>query len=315
MTDAAGTQASRDPESWPSIPFEEWKETYATLHRWTQMVGKIRLALAPWVNHSWNVTLYVTSRGLTTSPIPYGSRSFQIDFDFIGHQFWIRTSEGEFVRMALRPVSVAEFHRELFARLAELGLDVKISTMPCEIADAIPFQEDTVHAAYDAEQAHRFWRALAHADRVLKRFRSGFLGKCSPVHFFWGGFDLAVTRFSGRTAPRHPGGIPHMPDWVTREAYSHEVASCGFWPGAEALPEPVFYAYAYPEPPGYGAVRARPGGARYHEQLREFILPYEEVRRSATPDETLLAFLQSTYEAAADRAAWDRAALERSDRR
>ncbi|HEX8963135.1 MAG TPA: DUF5996 family protein [Rhodocyclaceae bacterium] len=318
-----GTQASvqdRDGERWPDIPYAEWRDSCATLHLWTQIVGKIRLAQTPWLNHSWHVALYLTARGLTTSPIPCGARIIQIDFDFIDHQLLIETGDGDVRTVLLAPRSVADFQRELFAQLADLGLPIRIHGRPNEVADPIPFAQDERHAAYDAERVkidaervNRFWRALAQADRVLKRFRDGFIGKSSPVHFFWGSFDLALTRFSGRPAPPHPGGVPNCPDWVTREAYSHEVASCGFWPGNDALPWPAFYAYAYPEPPGYGAARVRPGAARYDAALREFLLPYDEVRRAAAPDETLLAFLQDGYEAAANLGRWDRAALERHE--
>jgi hypothetical protein len=301
-----------DHANWPPIPYEEWKATQATLHLWTQIVGKVRLAQTPWVNHSWHVPLYVTARGLTTSPIPYGARTFEIRFDFLDHQLVIETTEGRVELIGLAPRPVADFYQELFARLNALGLDIKIRTTPSEIADGIPFEQDRVHAAYDAEQVTRFWRALVQADRVLRTFRSRFIGKSSPVHFFWGGFDLAVTRFSGRRAPPHPGGIPNLPDWVAREAYSHEVSSCGFWPGGEALPEPVFYSYAYPEPEGFRRATLRPAGAHYNSDFGEFVLPYEVVRRASSPDAALLEFLQDSYEAAADLAAWDRPALERT---
>jgi uncharacterized protein DUF5996 len=301
-----------DPGTWPAIPYEEWKATLATLHLWTQVVGKVRLVQTPWVNHSWHVPFYVTARGLTTSPIPYGARSFEIRFDFLDHQVVIETIEGGVELIRLAPRSVADFYQELFARLEALGLHISIRTMPCEIPDCIPFEQDRVHAAYDAEQVTRFWRALVQADRVLRVFRSRFIGKASPVHFFWGGFDLAVTRFSGRRAPPHPGGIPNLPDWVAQEAYSHEVSSCGFWPGADALPEPVFYSYAYPEPEGFKRATVRPAGARYQSDLSEFVLPYDVVRRASSPDAALLEFLQDCYEAAADLAAWDRQALERT---
>jgi hypothetical protein len=314
MIDSSSSDTSLGIDQWPSLPFQEWKDTYATLHMWTQIVGKIRLVQTPWVNHSWHVTLYVTSRGLTTSPIPYESRMFQIDFDFIDHKLFIRTGDGMERTLTLEPRSVADFYEELFARLAELGLDIKIQTMPNEVANPIPFEKDQEHASYDANYANRFWRALAQADRVLKQFRAGFIGKCSPVHFFWGSFDLAVTRFSGRPAPPHPGGVPHLPDWVAREAYSHEVSSCGFWPGGEALPYPIFYAYAYPEPDGFRTAAVRPSGAAFNSQLGEFVLPYDEVRQALSPDAALLGFLQSTYEAAADSGAWDRLALERTER-
>jgi hypothetical protein len=294
------------------LPFEEWKDTYATLHMWTQIVGKIRLAQTPWVNHSWHTTLYVTSGGLTTSPIPYGNRTFQIDFDFIGHKLVIQTGEGEVKTMSLGPRSVADFYAELFSKLTELSLNVQIHTIPNEVANPIPFDQDQEHASYDADYANRLWRILVQADRVFKQFRARFTGKCSPVHFFWGSFDLAVTRFSGRRAPEHPGGVPHLPDWVTREAYSHEVSSCGFWPGSEQMPQAVFYAYAYPEPVGFRTAEIRPSGAAYNSEMREFILPYDEVRQSASPDEALLDFLQSSYEAAADFGVWNRSELERT---
>ena len=250
MTQSTSSGKAPGADDWPSLPFQEWKETYATLHMWTQIVGKIRLVQTPWINHSWHTTLYVTSRGLTTSPIPYGTRTFQIDFDFIDHRLLVQANHGEVGRMSLSPRPVADFYKELFEKLAELDLKVKIHTTPNEVATAIPFEKDYEHASYDADHANRFWRALVQADRVFKQFRSRFIGKCSPVHFFWGSFDLAVTRFSGRRAPEHPGGVPHLPDWVAREAYSHEVSSCGFWPGSEQMPQPVFYAYAYPEPAG-----------------------------------------------------------------
>jgi len=240
------------------LAFEAWKDTYATLHLWTQIVGKIRLVQTPWVNHSWHVTLYVTTRGLTTSPVTYGTRTLQIDFDFIDHRLVIQTSEGTIKTLALQPRSVADFYKELLANLSDLGIDVKIHTTPNEIADAIPFENDHIHASYDAEYANRFWRVLVQVDRVFKEFRARFIGKSSPVHFFWGSFDLALTRFSGRPAPSHPGGVPNLPNWVAREAYSHEVSSCGFWPGGGPVPYPVFYAYAYPEPQGYNMAQLCP---------------------------------------------------------
>ncbi len=302
-------QLDRSP--WPPLRYTEWRDTQATLHRWTQIAGKVRLVQTPWVNHSWHVALYVTSRGLTSSPIPYGSRTFEIEFDFLAHQLRITTVEGQTETLRLAPRAVADFYQEFFDRLKALGLEIRIRTMPSEIPDATPFDQDREHAAYDKEQVARFWRALVHADRVLKAFRSRFIGKCSPVHFFWGSFDLAVTRFSGRPAPPHRGGVPNLPDWVAREAYSHEVSSCGFWPGGDAMPYPVFYAYAYPEPEGFRSASLRPAAARYEAGMGEFILPYDEVRQAASPDATLLEFLQSSYEAAADRAGWDRIALER----
>ena len=278
---------------------------------WTQIIGKIRLAQAPMINHWWQVPLYVTSRGLTTSPIPYGARSFQIDLDFIDHALQISLDDGRREGFALAPRSVAEFHAELMRRMRSLGLEVRIWTMPCEIEHPIRFEEDHRHAAYDAEFVSRFWRVLVQADRVLTAFRARFLGKVSPVHFFWGSFDLAVTRFSGRRAPTHPGA-PNVADKVTREAYSHEVSSAGFWPGAAGLSEPVFYAYAYPQPDGFAQARVAPAAASYSASFGEFLLPYDAVRQAASPDDLLLEFLQSTYEAAADLGQWDRATLERT---
>jgi len=298
--------------AWPLLCYEEWKDTQATLHLWTQVIGKIRLVQTAWTNYSWHVALYVTSRGLTTSPIPYGGRTFEIIFDFLDHELRIETSEGAVESLELAPRTVADFYQEVFQRLGSLGLDIRIRTMPCEIPGAIPFDQDREHGTYDAEHATRFWRALVQADRVLKSFRSRFGGKASPVHFFWGSFDLAVTRFSGRRAPPHPGGVPNLPDWVAREAYSHEVSSCGFWPGGESMPEPVFYAYAYPEPAGFKTTPVRPAPAHYEAGLSEFVLAYEEVQLAADPDAMLLEFLQSSYEAAADRGGWDRASFENS---
>jgi hypothetical protein len=273
-------------------------------------VGKIRLARTPWTNHSWHVTLYVTPRGLTTSVIPYDGRAFQIDFDFIDHALLIQTSDGAERRLALAPQSVADFYDALMAALAALDLRVRIHGRPNEVPDPIPFRGDRVHRSYDPDAAARFWRVLLQADRVFKQFRTRFLGKVSPVHFFWGSFDHAVTRFSGRTAPPHPGGIPNLPDAVTREAYSHEVSSAGFWPGGGAIDYPAFYSYAYPAPEGFASAPVRPEAAFFHEQLGEFILPYDAVRTAAAPDAMLLEFLQTTYEAAANTASWDRAALE-----
>ncbi|NIN71140.1 MAG: hypothetical protein GTO46_04225 [Gemmatimonadetes bacterium] len=301
-------------DPWPSLALEEWQDTYSTLHMWTQIVGKIRLVQAPWVNHSWHVTQYVTARGLSTSPIPYGMRTFEIDFDFIEHVLAIRSSDGAGRVVKLEPRTVADFYRELFAKLSELGIEAKIRTLPNEIQDPIPFEEDEEHSSYDPEYVNRFWRALVSTDRVFKEFRARFIGKCSPVHFFWGSFDLAVTRFSGRTAPEHPGGIPNLPDGVAREAYSHEVSSAGFWPGGGPIPYPVFYAYFYPEPQGFKEAPVSPAGASYNSDIGEFVLPYEEVRAADTPDRMLLEFLQSTYEAGADLAGWDRQGLERSQR-
>lgn len=301
-----------DGTGWPSLPLEQWQDTYATLHLWTQIVGKIRLKQTAWINHSWHVTLYLTSRGLTTSTIPFGTRTFQVDFDFLDHQLRLQTDDGRVRVLPLKPQTVAEFYRTLFAELASLGIDTKIYAKPNEIAEAIPFAQDETHRSYDAEYAQRFWHALVQTERVLKTFRARFIGKCSPVHYFWGGCDLAVTRFSGRPAPPHPGGIPNLPDWVTREAYSHEVSSCGFWPGGGPAPYPLFYAYAYPEPTGFAQAAVRTHGAFYSPDLREFILPYDEVRNARAPDDMLLEFLQSTYETAANLGRWDRAALEQS---
>jgi hypothetical protein len=300
-----------DDTAWPPLPLEGWSDTYATLHLFLQIVGKVRLAQTPWINHSWHATLYVTASGLTTGPIPYGPRTFQIDFDFAAHRLRVRSSDGRETSFALEPQTVATFHRRLVEQMAAVGIHVAIQGRPNEIPDAVRFDADEVHRSYDALAVHRFWRILLQADRVLTVLRARFLGKCSPVHFFWGAPDLAVTRFSGRRAPQHPGGIPNLPDWVVRDAYSHEVSSCGFWPGGGAVPYPAFYAYAYPEPAGFAGARVEPAEAFYSLDLKEFILPYDAVRTSATPDETLLAFLQSTYAAAADRGGWDRAALER----
>lgn len=305
-------QAQQD-RNWPDLSFEEGRDTCATLHMWLQIVGKIRRTQAPWINHSWHVTFYLTARGLTTSPIPCGTRTLQIDFDFIDHRLLVMTNEGMIRTMALQPRPVAEFYRELFGCLAELGFAIKIHPKPNEVVDAIPFEQDYVHASYDAEYANTLWRVLTQADRVFQQFRSSFIGKCSPVHLFWGSFDLAVTRFSGRTAPRHPGGIPNCPDWIVHEAYSHEVSSCGFWPGGEGMPYPVFYAYAYPEPAGFKSAQVGPAEASYNAAFGEFILPYAVLRQSASPDKVLLDFLQSSYEAAASLGKWDRAALERPD--
>jgi hypothetical protein len=301
------------PIAWPGLPLNEWSETSATLHLWTQIVGKIRLIQSPWINHSWHATLYVTARGLTTSPVVHGTRVFQIDFDFIDHQLRIQTADGPTGGFALEPQSVATFYARLMEEMRRLDLEVKIWETPNEIADAIPFDQDDVHRAYDREYVNRFWRILVQVDRVFKTFRARFIGKCSPVHFFWGAADLAVTRFSGRRAPEHPGGIPNLPDRVTREAYSHEVSSCGFWAGGGPIPYPAFYSYAYPEPPGFADAALKPSEVFYSTDLREFVLPYEVVRQSTSPDDTLLAFLQTTYEAAAGLAKWDRASLEKDD--
>jgi hypothetical protein len=294
---------------WPELNYADWKETCATLHMWTQIVGKIRLKLTPWVNHSWHVTLYLTARGLTTSPSPHGTDTFEIRFDFIDHQLRILKSDGAQKSIELKPRSVADFYKAVMTALDELKLPVKIDIMPNEIPDPIPFDKDDKHRSYDPEYANRFWRVLVQVDRVFKEFRARFCGKCSPVHFFWGAPDLAVTRFSGRPAPPHPGGFPHMPDAVTREAYSQEVSSLGFWPGADAMPQAIFYSYAYPEPKGFPDAKVNPAAASYNSQFHEFILPYDVVRTAKSPDETLLEFAQSTYDAASSLGQWDRAAL------
>jgi hypothetical protein len=298
---------------WPALPFSEWQATAETLHMWTQIVGKIRLTLSPWINHSWHVTLYVTSRGLTTSPIPHGFHTFEIRFDFIEHELRILKSDGAVRKLTLQAQSVAEFYRAVMTALDELGLSVKIDTMPNEIVDPIPFDQDEIHRSYDPEYANRFWRLLAQTTRVLTQFRSRFCGKCSPVHFFWGSFDLAVTRFSGRAAPPHPGGIPHLPDRVTREAYAQEVSSVGFWPGNATSPAPIFYSYAYPEPSGFAQAKVRPAEASYSAQLHEFVLPYDAVRAALSPDDALLDFAQSVYDAASTLGKWDRDSLEESN--
>jgi hypothetical protein len=297
-------------ERWPELPYVAWQDTAATLQLWTQIVGKIRLALTPWLNHSWHVALYVTARGLTTSAMPAGARTLQIDFDFIDHVLWLRTSDGHFRQIVLKPTSVAEFYEEVMLALGALGVAVRIRTMPCEIADCMPFDEDIAHSAYDAEYAQRFWRVLVSTHEVFAHFRTAFLGKASPVHFFWGSFDLAVTRFSGRRAPRHPGGVPHLPDAVAQEAYSHEVSSAGFWPGGGAIDYPAFYSYAYPAPEGFKDALVTPGAAFYSNELGEFVYPYNAMRMARDPDAALMEFLQSSYAAAADLAKWDRKALE-----
>jgi len=297
--------------AWPPLPLADWRPTYETLHLWAQIVGKTRLALAPMQNHWWQVALYLTSRGLGGTPLPHGEGTVDLDFDFIDHRLVVRRSDGATRTMALRPIAVADFYAEYRALLGGLGIDARIRPYPAEIPDAIPFHEDRVHASYDGDAAQRCWRALVQADRVLRAFRGRFLGKCSPVHFWWGGFDLSCTRFSGRPAPPHPGGIPNLPDWITREAYSHECISAGWWPGGGALDEAAFYAYAYPEPAGLPQAAVRPAAASYHPVLREFILPYDAVRTADDPDAVLGEFLQSTYEAAAELAGWDRGALER----
>jgi hypothetical protein len=298
-------------DDWPAVPLDGWKDTCATFHMWTQIVGKIRLRRMPWWNHSWHTTLYVTPRGLSTSSIPYGSGSFQVDFDLVDHQLVVQKSDGTVFRMQLESQTVADFYADLMDGLQRMGIPVRIHGKPNEVEAPIPFARDTIHRSYDPEAVHRFWRALVQTDRVFKVFRGGFLGKCSPVHLFFGAFDLAVTRFSGRRAPLHPGGVPNLPDSITQEAYSHEVSSCGFWPGSGAVPYPAYYSYAYPEPPGFAGASVKPAEAFYSPEFREFVLPYDAVRQSADPDGTLLGFLQSTYDAAADLARWNRSELEK----
>ena len=302
-------------ERWPELPYAAWKDTRDTLHLWTQVIGKIRLALTPWLNHSWHVALYVTARGLTTGPMPMSASgagsAFQIGFDFIDHVLQIRTSDGRLREFSLVPMSVAQFYAGVIVSLKDLGIEVRINPMPNEIPGAVPFTDDTVHKSYDAEYANRFWRVLLAADMVLAKFRSGFIGKSSPVHFFWGSFDLAVTRFSGRAAPKHPGGVPNLPDDVAQEAYSHEVSSAGFWPGGGGPIEyPAFYSYAYPAPEGFAEAKVTPAEAFFSKELGEFVLPYDAVRGASDPDAALMEFLQSTYDAAANLAKWDRKALE-----
>ena len=298
------------PQVWPPLPLDAWADTHATLHRWTQIVGKIRVAQGPWQNHSWHSTLYLTARGVSTLPIPHGLRMFQIDFDFLDHRLIVQASDGAVGGFSLQAESVAVFYRRLMEELRRLGLSVKISKRPNEVPDPVPFDQDEAHASYDPEYANRFWRVLVQSDRVFREFRSRFIGKCSPVHFFWGILDLAVTRFSGRVAPLHPGGILNLPDRVAREAYSHELCSCGFMVGGPVR-DATFYSYVYPEPSGFAAASVRPVEAFYSDRIRRFLLPYDAVRESETPDATLLDFLQTTYEAAAMLGDWDRTALER----
>ena len=296
---------------WPDIPYNDWAGSIATLHRWTQVIGKIRLERTPWTNHSWHVPLYLNARGLASSPIAHGGHIFEMEFDFVAHKMAISTADGSSAQVALKPRSVADFYSETMSALDKLGLATKIYTTPSEIADAIPFENDETHRDYDPDRVNRFWRALLQVDRVFKEFRARFSGKCSPVHFFWGSFDLAVTRFSGREAPSHPGGVPNFPDWVAREAYSHEVSSAGFWPGGGGVDYPAFYSYAYPAPDNFSTANVQPGDASWSEELGEFVLPYDAVRLAKSPDDALLTFLQSSYEAAADLGNWDREALER----
>ncbi len=306
MTPEAIRSKSGDNDMLPALPFDSWKDTLATLHMWSQIVGKVRLKLCPLVNHWWNVPFYITARGMTTSPMPYELRDIEVRFDFIEHKILIETSEGRVVTMVMAPQSVADFYKKFMAALAELGINVRIRTTPCEIPDPIPFEHDNTHSAYDPEAAHKFWRILVWVDQIFKEFRAGFQGKASPVHFFWGSFDLAVTRFSGRPAPERPGA-----DSITREAYSHEVSSAGFWPGGGDIKGPAFYSYAAPEPSGFAEQRVGPQAAFYHAQMKEFLLMYDDVRTAASPKGALMEFLQSTYNAAADLGKWDRKGLER----
>ena len=307
MATPSSARPATDEGLWPNLPLAEWQDTHDTLHMWLQIVGKTRLALSPKQNHWWHVPLYVTSRGLTTSPIPYGLRTFEVELDFIDHRLIVRTSDGAIRETALRPQAVADFYKEYMGTLASLGIVVKMRPVPTEIENPIPFLEDRRHAAYDAEQVNRFFRVLAQADRITKRFQGRFLGKTSPVHFFWGALDLALTRFSGRRAPE-----PKESEWwVLRESSSHEEISMGFWPGSGSVAEPAFYAYTRPEPPALASTSIRPVGAYYSRELADFILPYEAVRSTSSPDDTVLDFYQSAYEAGADLSRWDRAALDR----
>ena len=306
MTPEAIRSRASDDEALPALPFDSWKDTFATLHMWMQIVGKVRLKLSPLVNHWWNVPFYMTARGMTTSAMPYKQRTIEVQFDFIDHKLTITTSEARVVTMPLAAESVADFYKKFMSALAELGVIVNIRTTPCEVPNPIPFELDRVHASYDPEAVHKFWRIVVWVDQVFKEFRGGFQGKDSPVHFFWGSFDLAVTRFSGRPAPERPGA-----DSITREAYSHEVSSAGFWPGGGDIQGPAFYSYAAPEPAGFAGQRVRPEKAFYHPQMKEFLLMYDDVRGSASPKAALMEFLQSTYDAAAELGKWDRKSLER----
>jgi Family of unknown function (DUF5996) len=306
MTPEAIRSKTSDDAVLPPLPFDSWKDTLASLHMWAQIVGKVRLKLCPLVNHWWNVPFYITARGMTTSAMPYQQRDIEVEFDFIEHKLAIETSDGRVATVALVPQSVAEFYEKFMAVLGELGVSVHIWTKPCEIPNPIPFEQDHAHATYDPEAAHKFWQMLVWVDQIFKEFRGSFQGKGSPVHFFWGSFDLAVTRFSGRVAPERPGA-----DSITREAYSHEVSSAGFWPGGGDIKGPAFYSYAAPEPPGFAEQGVRPQAAFYHRQLKEFLLMYDDIRAAASPKAALMEFLQSTYDAAADLGKWDRKALER----
>jgi hypothetical protein len=298
---------------WPVLSYQKGKATFDTLHMWTQIVGKIKLAVMPWINHSWHITLHVTSDGLSTKTMPFNGRNFQIDFDFIQHQLKIKTGGGDERHFDLHRLSVAAFYKKIFEQLHELDIDIKIKPEPVELENPIPFEHDTTHASYDGEQAQAFHEALLQVKNVFTSFRSRFKGKASPIHFFWGSFDLALSFFSGRRAPKHPGGVPGLPNWVAEEAYCREVSSCGFWTGSDALPEPAFYCYLYPEPQGYKTAKVEPAKAYYHTTLAEFILPYSVVQEAGDPEETLLSFLNSTYENGANLAKWDRNILEDSE--
>jgi hypothetical protein len=306
------TSPNTSSGDWPALAYADWQDTCNTLHLWTQIVGKVKLRLAPLVNHWWGVTLFVTARGLTTGAMPYAGRALQIDFDFCAHELALRTSDAREQRIALTPMATADFYAAVMAALRALDVDLRIWTMPSELEDAIPFDQDRIHASYDASAARAFWRQLVQADRVLKIFRARFLGKVSPVHFFWGSFDLAVTRFSGRAAPPLEGSkTPNVAPWVMQEAYSHECSSIGFWPGNGGYGRAAFYSYAYPEPDGFGAELVRPQGAAYNTDVGQFLIDYEAIRTASSPDGALLDFAQSTYEAAANKGGWDRKALER----
>ena len=302
---------SPSPSPWPELPYEAWKDTAGTLHMWLQIVGKVRLARTPWVNHQWHATLYPTPRGLTTGPIPHPVHpAFELAFDFVDHRLRVMQSDGAEAELELRPRSVADFHDDLMSTLVELGVGTRIHPSPNEVPEPIPFAENHAPGHYDAEAVGRFHQAVIRSAQVFWDFRCDFIGKCSPVHLFWGAMDLAVTRFSGRRAPEHPGGIPHLPDWVTREAYSHEVSSAGFWGGGDHHPEAIYYSYAYPSPQGFPKAPVEPAAARWDDDLQEFVLPYEGVRTSSDPEGTLRRFLETTYQAAAELGRWDREALE-----
>lgn len=296
--------------AWPAIPYADWADSCTTLHLWTQIVGKVRVARTPWMNHSWHSTLHLTATGLTTTPVPAGEGTVQVELDLLGHRLRVASSTGAEAGFGLVPMSVADFHDRVLSALEKVGAPTEIHPLPNEVEAPVPFAQDRENASYDREAVERFFRALSSADRVFKRFRSRYLGKSSPVHFFWGSFDLAVTRFTGREAPPHPGGIPNLPDWITREAYSHEVSSAGFWPGGPPHPHPIFYSYAYPTPEGFSDARVRPDAATWSTELGEFVLPYEAVRTAPDPEAVLLDFLQDSWEAAAEAGGWDREGLE-----